>query len=137
MAKYNFLQQINIELFANNNGSLMVCQDKFLSEFKFSRLYSISDVPSGENRGLHAHKTLDQIFFALSGNFVLTATDGVLSDQIKLTKGSHGVYMRHGLWRELSDFSEDAICLVLASDVYNESDYIRSFEEFLNWRKGQ
>ena len=120
--------------FKSHRGILNVC-DLENQQFQVKRFYYISNVPNGKSRGLHGHKKLKQIFFALSGEFTLNATDGEVSDSVVLSAHGPGYLLPAGYWRELNNFSNDGICLVLASESYNPSDYIYSFDEYLNWRK--
>jgi dTDP-4-dehydrorhamnose 3,5-epimerase-like enzyme len=97
-------------------------------------VYDISNVPSYSVRGAHAHKELQQVFLALSGSFFLTVTDGNFEDKVLITPQSAGFFLPSGYWRELSNFSEDSICLVLASKHFDENDYIRDMKKFLAWK---
>jgi hypothetical protein len=92
------------------------------------------DIPSGEDRGGHAHLELEQLIVAASGSFDLVLDDGVNSRVINLNRPFTGVLMPSGIWRELTNFSSGSICLVLASHNYEESDYIRNYSEFKIWK---
>jgi dTDP-4-dehydrorhamnose 3,5-epimerase-like enzyme len=108
-------------------------------QFLVKRLYYISNVPYGQSRGLHGHKKLKQIFLALAGEFTLNVTDGEVHDSVILNAHGPGYLLPAGYWRELNNFSNDvgAVCLVLASESYDPSDYIYSFDEYLDWRKNE
>jgi len=98
--------------------------------FSINRVYYLYDIPGGESRGGHAHKDLRQLIVAGSGSFDLVLDDGFEIKTIRLSQPYEGVLIPPGIWRELTSFSSGAICLVLASEVYKESDYIRSYEDF-------
>ena len=103
--------------------------------FDVKRLYYLYDVPGGESRGGHAHKNLSQLIIAASGSFAVTLDDGNVKRTFTLNRPYQGLYIKPGIWRELYDFSSGSVCLVLASDKYDEADYIRDYQEFLNYRK--
>ena len=102
--------------------------------FDIKRIYYLYDIPKLEFRGAHAHKNLKQLFIALSGSFVLEIYDGKSKIQINLNDPYTGIYMPPGLWRNLKNFSDDSVCLVLASLIYNERDYIRDISDFLKYK---
>jgi oxalate decarboxylase/phosphoglucose isomerase-like protein (cupin superfamily) len=102
--------------------------------FTIDRVYYLYDIPGGEGRGGHAHKELEQLIVAASGSFDLMLSDGTTRQTFNLSRPYYGVYMPPGLWRELHNFSSGAICLVLASDTYSESDYIRDEKEFKRYK---
>lgn len=99
--------------------------------FPIKRVYYLYDVPSGETRGGHAHKLHRECLIAASGSFTVTVDDGVERRDILLNSPSIGLYSPSMIWRELADFSSGSICLVLASEEYDESDYYRSYDDFL------
>lgn len=101
--------------------------------FDIKRAYWTYDVPSGECRGGHAHKKLRQLIFALGGCFTLTLDDGRERQDILLKHPYEAVLIREGVWRELHDFSAGAVCMVLASELYDEDDYIYDYDEFLEY----
>lgn len=103
--------------------------------FTIKRVYYLYDIPGGEGRGGHAHKCLEQVIIAGSGSFDITIDDGMTKRTYNLSKPYHGLYMPSGLWRELNNFSSGAICLVLASEKYDEKDYIRDYKIFLKIKK--
>ena len=102
--------------------------------FDIKRIYYLYDVPSGESRGAHAHKELSQLIIAASGSFTVTLDDGKCKRSFFLNRPYQGLYVKPGMWRTLEDFSSGAVCMVLASDVYMASDYIRTYEDFKNFR---
>ena len=99
------------------------------------RVYYLYDVPGGESRGAHAHRELEQLIVAVSGSFTVTLDDGNCKRSFFLNRPYQGLYVKSGMWRTLEDFSSGAVCMVLASDVYKPSDYIRSYDEFVQFRK--
>ena len=98
------------------------------------RVYYLYDVPGGESRGAHAHKDLSQLIIAASGSFRVTLDDGNVKRSFILNRPYQGLYVKPGIWRDLEDFSSGAVCMVLASEIYQESDYIRDYQEFLEFR---
>ena len=120
---------------SDRNGNLTVVENGKTLPFDVKRVYYIYDVPGGENRGAHAHKELSQLIVAASGSFTVTLDDGKCKRSFFLNRPYQGLYVKPGLWRDLVDFSSGAVAMVLASDVYLQSDYIRSYEDFLEYRK--
>ena len=102
--------------------------------FEIKRVYYLYDIPGGESRGGHAHKELQQFIIAVSGSFDLVIDDGNIRRVFNLNRPYQGVLMPSGLWRELVNFSSGAVCLVLASLEYNDSDYIRHYHEFREYK---
>ena len=121
MEKYNVFDCSIVEL------------DKHHSNRK-GNVYYLYDVPGGEERGSHAHRDLSQLIIAASGSFRVTIDDGKCKRSFFLNRPYQGLYVRPGLWRNLDDFSSGAVCMVLASDVYKKTDYIRDYEDFLEFR---
>jgi len=121
---------ITFDKIESNSGSLSVLEPFQQLPFDIKRVYYIYDIPSGSERGGHAHKTLDQVIIAISGSFDLTIFDGVRTKTIQLNRPNVGVHLVPGIWRILSNFSSSAVCLTLASQVYNESDYIRESDHY-------
>jgi uncharacterized cupin superfamily protein len=103
--------------------------------FEFKRIYYLFDVPSNAFRGGHSHVNQDEILIALSGSFEVVLDDGMKKKTILLNKPNIGLPIGTGIWRELQNFSSGAVCLVVASDVFDEADYIRNYEEFLDSKK--
>ena len=99
------------------------------------RVYYLYDVPGGESRGAHAHRDLSQLIVAASGSFRVTLDDGNVKRSFVLNRPYQALYIKPGIWRDLDDFSSGAVCMVLASEVYLPEDYIRDYEEFLEFRK--
>ncbi|MGY6560067.1 MAG: sugar 3,4-ketoisomerase [Nitritalea sp.] len=102
--------------------------------FPLNRIYYLYDVPGGEGRGAHGHRALQQLIIAASGSFDLQVDDGRSKRTFQLNRPYQGLLLPSGLWRELSNFSSGAICLVLASHAYDAADYIRDYSEFLAFK---
>lgn len=99
--------------------------------FGIARVYYLYDLPGGESRGGHAHHELQQLLVCVMGALDVVIDDGRDRRTVRLDRAYQGLYLCPMIWRELTNFSSGAICLVLASDVYRESDYIRNYDEFL------
>ena len=112
-------------------GNLTVIENSTTVPFNIKRIYYLYDIPGGESRGGHAHKELRQLLVAASGCFDVTLDDGNVKRTFTLNRPYQGLLIVPGIWRELTNFSSGAVCLVLASDYYSEKDYIRDYETFL------
>lgn len=119
----------------NRSGNITPIQNLIDIPFEVKRIYYLYDVPSGATRGGHAHKDLQQLIVAGSGSFDVNLSDGKQEKKVTLNTPDVGLLMPKGIWRDLSNFSSGSICLVLASHLYSEEDYIRSFDDFLNYKK--
>lgn len=136
--KYNVFDCTMVELdrhHSDRKGNLTVVENGQTLPFDVKRVYYLYDVPGGENRGAHAHKELSQLIIAASGSFTVTLDDGKCKRSFFLNRPYQGLYVKPGMWRDLEDFSSGAVCMVLASDVYLKEDYIRDYQEFLEFRK--
>lgn len=122
-------------IFDPARGCLTVAEQLKIVPFEMKRAYWTYDVPSGESRGGHAHKNLRQILIAVSGSFRVILDDGWGRRGYFLNHPWQGLLIGPGIWRTLEDFSSGAVCLVLASDVYDEEDYIRDYDEFVQYVK--
>jgi dTDP-4-dehydrorhamnose 3,5-epimerase-like enzyme len=100
--------------------------------FDIKRVYYLYDVPGGAERGGHAHKDLRQLIIAMSGSFDIVLDDGRQKKRMHLNRSYYGLYVCPMIWREMNNFSSGAVCLVLASNLYDETDYYRNYQEFLN-----
>ncbi len=120
---------------SDRNGNLTVVENGATLPFDVKRVYYIYDVPGGESRGAHAHRELEQLIVAASGSFTVTLDDGNCKRSFFLNRPYQGLYVKPGLWRDLVDFSSGAVAMVLASDVYKKEDYIRDYNEFVEYRK--
>ena len=115
-------------------GKLSVIE-KSIVPFEIKRVYYLYDVPSDAFRGGHAHKDLYQFMIPLSGSFEVSIDDGFNSKKIMLNKPDQGLLIPSGIWREMDNFSAGSVCLVLASEVYDESDYFRDYNSFQDYKK--
>jgi dTDP-4-dehydrorhamnose 3,5-epimerase-like enzyme len=122
---------INIPKIEDPRGNLSVIENDVLP-YEIKRVYYLYDVPSGAERGGHSHKEQHEFLVALSGSFDVILNDGKIEKTITLNKPFEGLLITNGIWRELKNFSSGAVCLVVASDVFEEADYIRDFDEFLS-----
>ena len=115
-------------------GKLSVIE-KSIIPFEIKRVYYLYDVPSDAFRGGHAHKNLFQFMIALSGSFEVKIDDGSNNKKVMLNKPNQGLLIPSGIWREMDNFSAGSVCLVLASEFFDESDYFRDYNTFLNYKK--
>ena len=115
-------------------GKLSVIE-KSIIPFEIKRVYYLYDVPSDSFRGGHAHKNLIQFMIALSGSFEVKIDDGSNNTKVMLNKPNQGLLIPSGIWREMDNFSAGSVCLVLASEFFDESDYFRDYNTFLNYKK--
>lgn len=123
---------IDLPEFVDDRGYLSYIESSNHIPFEIKRIYYLHSIPNGQTRGAHAHKKLQQFILAVSGSFEIKIDDGVNTAIFKLSKPSKGLYVPPMIWRDINNFSYDAVCLVLASDIYNESDYIRNYDDFNN-----
>ena len=114
------------------SGNITAIENNKNIPFAVKRIYYLYDIPGGEDRGAHAHKTLQQFVIAASGSFDIKLDDGMNRRTINLNHPNRALHLIPGIWRELSNFSSGAICLVLASHVYDKKDYIRDYSQYLN-----
>jgi hypothetical protein len=119
----------------NLAGNITIMESNVNLPFEIQRIYYLYDIPGGEQRGGHGHKGLYQLIVAASGSFNVLLDDGQNKKVLRLNRPDHGIIIVPGIWRELFDFSSGAICLVLASNKYEEEDYIRDYKDFLNFKK--
>lgn len=120
---------IRIPKIEDSRGNLSVIEKEVIP-FELKRVYYLYDVPAGEERGGHAHKQQQEFLIALSGSFDVVLKTANKEKTYTLNKPFEGLLITNGIWRELNNFSSGAVCLVIASDVFQEHDYIRDFEEF-------
>lgn len=126
------MEIIEIPKIKDIRGNLAVIE-KDTIPYDIKRVYYLYDVPSDAYRGGHAHKDQLEFLVALSGSFEIVLDDGKEKTRIMLNKPDKGLLIPTGVWRELENFSSGAVCLVLASEVFEEEDYIRDYQEFLSY----
>jgi hypothetical protein len=134
MAASNKISDCNIIHLAGSHsrkGNLVPIENLAVVPFVIKRVFYIYDIPGGAERGGHAHKKLEQLIIAISGSFDITLDDGTTKKTINLNRANQALYLRSGIWKEMSNFSSGTVCLSLASDIYKEEDYIRDYDEFI------
>jgi len=117
----------------DSRGQLVALEEGKDIPFAIKRVYYMYDTLNGVRRGFHAHKSLEQILICIHGSCKILLDNGYEKKVIPLEKPYEGLYITNTMWREMYDFSEDAVLMVLASDFYSEEDYIRDYEEFLKF----
>ncbi len=113
-------------------GNLTFVEGNRHIPFDIRRVYYLYDVPGGAERGGHAHKALHQLIIAMSGSFDIHLDDGYAKKTIHMNRSYNGLYVCPMIWREIDNFSSGAVCMVLASDYYDEQDYYRDYDTFLS-----
>ena len=122
---------IDFQKHGDDRGSLVVAEYEKEIPFLVKRIYYIYDVSDDKRRGFHSHKNLRQVYIAIHGSLKVMLDDGEKQETVLLDDPAKGLYIGHNVWREIFDFSQDAVLLVLASEKFSESDYIRNHDEFL------
>lgn len=122
---------VDLPVVHDRRGNLTFVEGDRQVPFDIKRVYYLYDVPGGEMRAGHAHRELQQLVIAASGSFDILLDDGEHRQTVGLNRGYKGLLMANSVWREIFNFSSGAVCLVLASMEYDESDYIRDYSEFL------
>jgi dTDP-4-dehydrorhamnose 3,5-epimerase-like enzyme len=125
---------IKLPKFDDPRGNLSFVEEENHIPFKIERTYWIYDVPGGQVRGGHAFKEQREFIIALSGSFDVVVNDGKDKQVYSLNRSYYGLYIPSGLWRQMENFSTNALAVVLSSTKYMESDYIRNYEDFLRYR---
>lgn len=128
---------INLPKISDPRGNLTFVEGHKHIPFDIKRVYYLYDVPGGESRGGHAHYELEQLVIAASGSFDMILNDGVNQQRFHLNRSYYGLFIPKMIWREMDNFSSSSVCLVLASMRYDESDYIRDYNEFLRLVKNR
>lgn len=121
----------------DDRGMLVSLEEFNDIPFRIKRVYYMYDTISGVVRGHHAHKNLEQILICIHGSCKIRLDNGREKKIVLLEKPYEGLYVANNMWREMYDFSSDAVLMVLASEVYDEADYIRDYDEFLHMVKGE
>lgn len=122
---------IDLPKISDPRGNLTFVEGKNHIPFEIRRIYYTYDVPGGSDRGAHAHKALHQLIIAMSGSFDVVLDDGFEKKRFHLNRSYFGLYVCPMIWRDIDNFSSGSVCLVLASEVYEQDDYIRDYELFL------
>lgn len=131
VVKYAFQQH------GDDRGQLVALEELKDIPFEIKRVYYMYDTGAGVRRGFHAHKSLEQILICIHGSCKILMDNGEEKKIVPLEKPYEGLYISNNIWREMYDFSPDAVLMVLASDYYKEEDYIRDYDEFLKFVKEQ
>lgn len=129
--KYAFQQH------GDERGQLVALEEMKDIPFEIKRVYYMYDTGEGVRRGYHAHKALEQILICIHGSCKILLDNGTEKKIVSLEKPYEGLYIANDIWREMYDFSPDAVLMVLASDYYNEEDYIRNYDDFLAFIKNE
>ncbi len=122
---------LELEKICDPRGNLTFIEAGRHIPFEIKRVYYLYDVPGGAARAAHGHRKLHQLMIAMSGSFDVTLDDGVSKQRFYLNRSYFGLYIPPMIWRDLDNFSSGSVCMVLASDYYDEADYYRSYEQFL------
>jgi len=128
LSKYKI---VDLPKITDRRGNLTFIEENRHVPFGIKRVYYLYDVPGGETRAGHAHKHLEQFMIAASGSFDVILDDGFERKRFHLNRSYYGLCIPSMVWRELNNFSSGSVCLVLASELYEEEDYIRDYEKFL------
>ena len=136
MTKIEGLKIVEIPKIADYRGNISVIEKDILP-YKVKRVYYMYDIPSGSKRGGHAHIEQSEFLIALSGSFDVVLNNGLETVTVNLNRPDKGLLIPKGVWRELDSFSAGAVCLVLASDVFDEADYIRDYNQFKDCKTTQ
>lgn len=126
---------IHLNKIHNRAGNITPVENNIHIPFAVKRVYYLYDIPGGESRAAHGHKQLEQFIVAASGSFDITIDDGINKKTVQLNRPYMGLHIQPGIWRDISNFSSGAICLVLASMLYTEADYLRDYGQFKNYKQ--
>lgn len=127
------IEKIMLPKFLDARGNLSFIEQENHIPFKIERTYWIYDVPGGEKRGGHAYKENEELIVALSGSFDVVLDDGKEMRTFSLNRSYYGLYVPKGTWREMQNFSTNSLALILSSTKYDDSDYIRDYDEFKSY----
>lgn len=132
----NKCRLVELPKISDPRGNLSFIEGGVHIPFDIRRAYYLYDVPGGSDRGSHAHKNLHQFIVAMSGSFDVVLDDGREKQRFHLNRSHYGLYVCPMMWRFLDNFSSGAVCMVLASEKYDESDYIRDYDDFIQMIRG-
>jgi len=127
-------QLIDVEKIENRSGNISVLNNGQGLPFQIKRVFYLYDIPGGESRGAHAHRVCHQFLVAASGSFEVLTNDGYDEKLFQLNRSNVGLYIPPGIWASEVNFSSGSVCLVMASDLYDETDYIRDYNELINYK---
>ena len=127
------VKKIRFQIHGDDRGQLVALETGKEIPFSVKRVYYMYDTGEGVRRGFHAHKRLEQILICIHGTCKIHLDNGKETAEVDLNTPYEGLYVANDMWREMYDFSSDAVLMVLASELYDESDYIRNYEEFLKY----
>lgn len=130
MSKLKSCKLIDLPRFSDSRGSLGVIEVGQDTPFEVKRIYYLFDVPDGAERGVHAHKELQQLIIPISGSFDITLDDGTDRQTFHLDNPTQGILISNMIWRELGNFTPGTVCMVFASEHYDDNDYYHVYEEF-------
>lgn len=122
---------VNFPKIEDPRGNLTFVEGDRHIPFEIKRVFYLYDVPGGASRGGHAHRRLEQVLVAMSGSFDVVINDGRQEQRYQLNRSYYGLYLPPMIWREMENFSSGAVCMVLASETYDEKDYYRDYQDFL------
>lgn len=128
---------IELPKIQDQRGNLTFIEADRHVPFEIKRVYYLYDVPGGATRAAHGHRSLHQLMIAMSGSFDVTLDDGKEKKLFHLNRSYFGLYIPPMMWRDLDNFSSGAVCMVLASDYYDENDYFRNYDNFLKAARGE
>ena len=134
MTKVYDCSVIELPKVANRAGNISIVEGLKNLPFEPRRVFYLFDIPAGEDRGAHSHKECHQFIIAASGSFEVSVDDGINRKTVSLNRPFYGLHIPPGIWAYELNFSSGAICLVLASEKYDPMDYIRDYNEFLQWK---
>lgn len=126
---------VELEEHGDERGTLIALEQMKNIPFEIKRVYYMFDTVAGVRRGFHAHKALRQILICVSGSCKILLDNGTEKEEVLLDRPNKGLIIESDMWREMFDFSKDAVLMVLASELYDESDYIRNYDDFLTYLK--
>lgn len=131
----NECKLVSLPKIVDNRGNLTFIESENHIPFTIERVYYLYDIPGGATRAAHGHKALHQLMICMSGSFEVCLEDGINRKIFQLNKPNVGLYIPPMIWRDLVNFSSGAVCMVLASEYYDESDYYRDYQEFIEAAK--
>ncbi len=127
------IKKYQFQIHGDDRGQLIALEEMKDIPFEIKRVYYMYDTLKGVRRGFHAHKSLEQILICIHGTCKILLDNGSEKVEVLLDKPYEGLYISNDIWREMFDFSPDAVLMVLASEYYDEADYIRNYDEFLKY----